>query len=600
MLSPELKLKVEEWLKWDRNENTRNVIKRLLDDENEEKLQKMLLKRIQFGTAGLRGKMEAGYCSMNDLVIIQTGQGVLRYLLKTESELVRKNGIVVGYDGRHNSKRWAELTATIFTNAGITVRLFGEVTPTPFVPFSVRKYNLAMGIMITASHNPKDDNGYKVYASNGAQIVNPADKLIQSSILEKLEPDETSWETHLIQDNNLIIDPLEEVTETYIKNIKNDILPEHLELNKKMNVMFTYTAMHGVGYRYIKKLFDAIQIKFKAVPEQKDPHPDFPTVDFPNPEEGASSLNLSFSLADKIGSDVILANDPDADRLACAERNKSGKWKIFSGNELGALLGWWLLQCYKSKNPKKDLSDVYMISSTVSSMILKSMAKREAFNFVDTLTGFKWIGNKAIDLTKRGKDVIFCFEEAIGFLCDMNVIDKDGVSAAYQLSTLVSFLKSEGKTLADQLEEIYNTYGAHISLNSYYICHQADIIKAIFERIRNFNGPNSYPMEFLNGKYIVENVRDLTTGHDSSQPDKKAVLPVDPSTQMITLYFSNGLICTLRTSGTEPKIKYYTEMCASPEEKDKAKIKNNMEEQVNVIIEKLLQPVKNKLISKSV
>ncbi|XP_045473084.1 phosphoglucomutase-2 isoform X1 [Harmonia axyridis] len=600
MDNPDLKIKIAEWLLWDKNENTLEEIKNMISENDHEKLSNLLLNRLKFGTAGLRGKMQAGYAGMNDLVIIQTGQGLLKHLEKSEKSLLETNGIVIGYDGRHNSKRWAEITATIFVQAGYRARLFGNLVPTPYVPFSVRKYNCAIGIMITASHNPKEDNGYKVYASNGAQILSPNDKYIQEHIKGHLEPWPNSWETHIIQNNELIIDPLEEVAQDYTQRVKASILPEHLELNKKFSHMYTYTPMHGVGYNYVKRALDAINIRFKATPEQKDPHPDFPTVVYPNPEEGASCLDLSFKLAEKIGSTIIIANDPDADRMACAEKDsKTGKWKIFTGNELGALLGWWLLQCFKSNNPKVPMNDVYMVSSTVSSMILKTMAAKEGFNFVDTLTGFKWIGNKALELTKQGKYVIFGFEEAIGYMCGLQVIDKDGVSAACHMTTFGNFLKSQKKTLQDKLDEIYSTYGYHVSLNSYYICYYSHVIQSIFDRIRNYTGPKMYPKSVKNGEYTIKNIRDLTTGYDDAQADKKAILPVDPSSQMITFYFTNGLVVTLRTSGTEPKIKYYTEMCAPPEQTDREKIVATMTEQVEAVIREFLEPEKRNLIRRS-
>lgn len=210
---------------------------------------------------------------------------------------------------------------------------------------------------------------------------------------------------------------------------------------------------------------------------------------FPNPEEGKSSLDLSFKTANQKNSHVIIANDPDADRMAVAEKNKTtGEWKVFTGNELGALLGWWCLYCFKIKNPKEPLEKVYMLSSTVSSMILKSMAKKEGFNFMETLTGFKWMGDKMVDLLSQGKQVIFSFEEAIGYCCGTNVMDKDGVSAAAQLATYVSFLYNDKKTLVGKLQEIYNEYGYHVSLNSYFVCHDQVKIKDIFEHIRVLNG----------------------------------------------------------------------------------------------------------------
>ncbi|KAH0821329.1 hypothetical protein GEV33_001462 [Tenebrio molitor] len=592
--------KIQEWLAWDKNPTTSATIKKLLEEKKFDELSEKLLKRLSFGTAGLRGKMDAGYSAMNDLVIIQTGQGLLKYLEHCDKKLLKGSGIVIGYDGRHNSKRFAELTAAIFLHAGYPVRLFGRVVPTPFVPFAVSKYKTAIGVMVTASHNPKEDNGYKVYGPNSSQIVSPVDKDIQRNILENLVPLATSWDTGILKSTKLLTDPLEETLDGYLNVIKDTILPEHIEYNRKAKVLFTYTAMHGVGYGYVKKVFDLIGVQMVPVEKQKDPHPDFPTVKFPNPEEGKSSLELSFKTANEKNSRVIIANDPDADRMATAEKNeKTGEWKVFTGNELGALLGWWCLYCFKTKYPNEDLKNVYMMSSTVSSMILRSMSQKEGFNFIETLTGFKWMGNKSYELLKQGKKVIFAYEEAIGYCCGTAVLDKDGISAAFQVATLTSFLHFQKKTLSEKLEEIYNEYGYHVSRNSYFICHDGEKIKRIFERIRNISGPNTYPSGILGAKYKINTVRDLTTGYDNTQPDNKAILPVSKSNQMVTFNFTNGLVCTLRTSGTEPKIKYYTEMCASPDTTDRQAIVATLNEMVDGLIEELLQPVQNELIPKS-
>ncbi|KAL1494311.1 hypothetical protein ABEB36_009928 [Hypothenemus hampei] len=563
---PQLKAKIQEWLNWDRNPCTRNEIQKLIKENNNDELSKRLLHRLSFGTAGLRGQMSTGYSCMNDLVIIQTGQGFLKFLEEHRGDVLKENGIVVGYDGRYNSRRWAELTATIFISAGYQVRLFSDVNPTPFVPFAVKNYNCASGVMVTASHNPKEDNGYKVYDVNSAQIIPPTDKQIQNSILANLTPLDSSWNTQILKNNPLLLDPYNECLDLYLTNIiSNGIHPDDIENNKRVALPFVYTAMHGVGYKPVQKVVDLIGVKIYPVPEQRDPDPDFPTVKFPNPEEGKSSLELAFKHANDTGCNVILANDPDADRFAFAEKNQhTGEWKIFNGNELGALFGWWMLRCYKKSNPNAPLDKVYMISSTVSSMILKTMAKAEGFCFIDTLTGFKWIANKVIDLEKEGYSVIFCFEEAIGFMCDTKVLDKDGVSALAHFSCLTNHVYGNNGQLIDKLEEIYNIHGLHLSLNSYYFCYEPPIIEKIFNRLRNFTNNDSYPTGILNGKYKIISIRDLTTGYDNSQPYNRAILPISSSCEMITFIFDNGLYVTLRTSGTEPKVKYYSELCMDP------------------------------------
>ncbi|XP_069676805.1 phosphopentomutase [Periplaneta americana] len=565
----ELDEKIKEWLDWDKNERTRAEIQSLCLSKEVEKLKKLLLSRMKFGTAGLRGRMGAGYSQMNDLVIIQTAQGLTIHLEETVKDVAYNNGVVIGYDGRHNSKRWAELTAAILLNRGIPVYLFSKVCPTPYVPFALLHYKCAAGVMVTASHNPKEDNGFKVYWQNGAQIISPHDKDIQKNIENNLCPWEMSWDISVLRSSKHLIDPLEEANLYYMQALKQDILDP--KINANCDIKFTYSAMHGVGYPYMAEAFKTANFKpFIIVEEQKDPDPKFPTVKFPNPEEGKSALDLSIKTANTNNSTIILANDPDADRLAVAEKQSKGdnEWYVFNGNELGGLLGWWCWYSYCQQNSKEDASNCYMMSSTVSSKILKTMAAVEGFNFIETLTGFKWMGNKTAELQAENKKVLFAYEEAIGFMCGSAVLDKDGISAGVRAAELVAFLSKNGMSLMDKLKDLFSTYGYHISNNSYFLCYEQEVIEHLFQRLRNFTGkPNTYPQSLLNGKYEIVSVRDLTTGHDSSQADKKAILPVSRSSQMITFAFKNGLVATLRTSGTEPKIKYYTELCAPATEK---------------------------------
>nr|CAD7572803.1 unnamed protein product [Timema californicum] len=675
-LNEDLDQRINQWLEWDKNEKTSQAIQSLVDNMNVSELEAMFDSRLTFGTAGIRGAMGPGPGNMNDLVIIQTTQGLVTYLQEACTESVLR-GVAIGYDGRYNSKRFAELTAAIILNRGIPVYLFSRVCPTPFIPYTVTHFNLSAGIMITASHNPKEDNGYKVYWQNGSQIIPPHDKNIQKSIVEQLTPWETSWDTSVLLTSNLLKDPYSEVWDAYFDLLRGTVV--YPMVNVRSPLKFTYTAMHGVGYPYMEEAFNVVHLQpFLTVLEQRDPDPEFPTVKFPNPEEGKSALDLAIKTADTGGSTVILANDPDADRLAVAEKNVENKsWKVFTGNELGALLGWWSLHCFKNKT-KADLDNVYMLASTVSSKILKSMAAVEGFNFTETLTGFKWMGNETVNLLSQGKTVLFAFEEAIGFMYGTAVLDKDGISAGAKMAELACYLQDIGMTLSDKLADIYKTaesqrlvnglvhghasktrvsrqatqpqgraqptahgkkgereranhaahgpkdkYGHHISENSYYFCYNQDVIKQIFDRLRTFASTDntlanalvvlsqtaedgeievkiSYPTGILKGKYRITSVRDLTTGYDSSQHDKKAILPTSKSSQMITFTFNNGLVVTLRTSGTEPKIKYYTELCAAPEEQNVDHLREVLKEMVDAIVEDFLQPEKNNLTARKV
>ncbi|XP_055712010.1 phosphopentomutase [Phlebotomus papatasi] len=600
--SQELNGKISEWMQWDKNEATLEEIRKLVNDSEWEKLKLLLLTRLSFGTAGLRGAMRAGFNGMNELVVLQTAQGLLKYVQKCYPNVEdQKRGVVFGYDGRYQSKRFAEISASIFLHADIPVYLYGKTVATPMVPFAVLEKKCLAGVMVTASHNPKNDNGYKVYWTNSAQIISPHDKGIQESILQNLIPWPTSWNVDKL-DSPLLSDPYDEMVQLYFEKLSR-VIPKSLvnDCNAKSKVQFVYTAMHGVGWPFVEQGFATAGLKPPlAVKEQRDPDPEFPTVQFPNPEEGKSSLVLSIKLANETNCNVILANDPDADRLACAEKNpQTGEWKVFTGNELGALLGWWSIFCYRRDHPKANLNDCYLLASTVSSKMLAAVAKIEGLHFIETLTGFKWMGNKSVELIEKGKTVLFAFEEAIGFMFSPTVLDKDGVSAACYLATMTCYIRQEeNKSLTEKLEDLYRTYGFHYTITSYFLCYDPEVIVKIFERIRNFTGENTYPTAVVDGKYEVKHVRDLTTGFDTSQSDGKAIFPVSRSSQMITFTFKNGTVVTLRTSGTEPKIKYYAEMCAEPNQSDWSGLKKTLSEMVEGIVLELLQPAKYNLIPK--
>ncbi|NXS95614.1 PGM2 protein, partial [Jacana jacana] len=394
------------------NPKTSGMVRQVLAEGAAGDLQKYFGSRMEFGTAGLRAAMGAGISHMNDLTIIQTTQGFCRYLEKNFSDL-KKRGVVIGFDARAHlssggsSKRFARLAANTFISQGVPVYLFSDITPTPFVPYTVTHLKLCAGIMVTASHNPKQDNGYK-----GGQQVMGGDS---TPLLCSGETPPGALCPALEASAQKGHGPVGMGLVEGHKDVQRDGAPL-LNINKETDLKFVHTSVHGVGHRFVQLAFKAFDLSPPfAVPEQKDPDPEFPTVKYPNPEEGKGVLTLSFALAEKDGAKIILANDPDADRLAVAEKQESGEWKVFSGNELGALLGWWMFSCWKNNNKGScALKDVYMLSSTVSSKILRAIALKEGFHFEETLTGFKWMGNRARQLMDQGKAVLFAFEEAIG------------------------------------------------------------------------------------------------------------------------------------------------------------------------------------------
>nr|XP_002127972.1 phosphoglucomutase-2 [Ciona intestinalis] len=603
---PKLEEAISQWLEWDKNEKTRNEIIQLQKENEYDNLKKYLLKRMEFGTAGLRAEMGAGNSRMNDLTVIQTTQGFCKYLLQQFGDGLKSKGVIIGYDSRHNSSRFARLAANVFGLQGVKVYLYSKIVPTPFVPYGVLRYKTCAGIMVTASHNPKQDNGYKVYWENGSQIIPPHDSGIAECISASLAPTCADvWNEDLLQGKPGLVDPYDEVMLNYFKDLKSYC--KNRSINSSTSLRFTYTPVHGVGLAFARKSFETFSLPtFENVPEQMNPDPEFSTVKYPNPEEGKGVLLLAMRTADETGCKVILANDPDADRLAIAEKQDDGSWKVFSGNELGSLIGWWVWYSYITNNPDTvDRSNIYMLSSTVSSMILQAIAEKEGFKFEDTLTGFKWMGNRTDQLLKEGKTVLFAFEEAIGYMIGTNVLDKDGISAMSVVAECACFLETKGTTLTQQLQNIYNTYGDHVSSNSYYICHDPSKIEAMFQRLRNYDdndvitdpvAGSKYPSKV--GKFQITGIRDLTTGFDSRQNNNKATLPTTPSSHMITFYFANGVVLTIRTSGTEPKIKYYSEICGSIG-RQREELVQELNELVELMCQEFYQPDKNGFLART-
>jgi phosphoglucomutase len=531
--------------------------------------------------------MSAGYANMNYITVQQTTQGLSKYLLEQfGEENCSKRGVVIGYDGRHNSLGFAHITAATFKLHNIRTYLFDRMVCTPMVPYFTKKFKCLAGVMITASHNPKQDNGYKLYWENSAQIIPPHDKAIQESIENNLElVDLSEFFDYTTKKIKYKADNFTKSTiDSYINLIEKTYFINSRDLNKECPVI-TYTAMHGVGYPFIVKVLATLGFPpLNSVKEQIEADAEFPTVAFPNPEEGKGALKLAIEQAERGNSKFILANDPDADRLAIAEKQINGEWKIFTGDEIGAILANFLLQTHKRNG--EDVSKMAMVASTVSSKMLKRMAEVEGFRFEETLTGFKWIANKAMELDNEGYNTIFSYEEAIGFCCGNLVRDKDGVVAAAVISQLYAQLcanSSNDGLINDYLQSVYKRYGYFVTRNHYFKCYDPEKSKQIFDEIKQGGYPNEC------GPYKIKSVRDLTEGYDNSKPENKPDLPVSKSSQMLTFTFVNGAVITLRTSGTEPKLKYYCEYYDETPEKAREILDDLV---LNNMIPKFLQPEK--------
>ncbi|KAG1819614.1 uncharacterized protein BJ212DRAFT_1341994 [Suillus subaureus] len=536
---------VKEWLRLDPNESTRKDVEHLWNDNAVDELERRMRTRIEFGTAGLRGKMEAGWSRMNDLIVIQASQGLCAYVLE-HVENAATRGVVVGHDHRHNSERWAQLTTAAFIANNVKVYLHNGLVHTPMVPFSVKALNAACGVMITASHNPKQDNGYKVYWENAVQIIGPHDVGIAQSIMQHLEP--RVHDASQVIESGLCFDYTEEMKKGYFHSLSN--LRAKILSFDGASVAFVNTSMHGVGDPFASRAFEiAGFLPYTPVKEQQHPDPEFPTVKFPNPEEKA------IATANAKGASYVLAQDPDADRFSAAE-NCDGKWVTFTGDQLGTLFAYHVFETYKASS--KPIGKLAMVAST-------AMAQVEGFRFVDCLTGFKFIGNTALDLVQAGYEVPFGYEEAIGYMFGSEIRDKDGVAATMVFAQLAASLRARGTTVSAHLQELYRRYGYFETSNSYFVCTDPLVIDNIFRKIRS-SGDMDAPIRPQLAGCRIRSVVDLTEGHgydSTNAPTYQPKLPLSLG-HMIQFRASSDsddsrIVLTIRTSGTEPKIKYYLE-----------------------------------------
>lgn len=346
-----------------------------------------------------------------------------------------------------------------------------------------------------------------------------------------------------------------------------------------------YTAMHGVGLPWVQRSFEQLELPpFELEPSQCEPDATFPTVSFPNPEE-KGALDRAMATGEKCGSQLLIANDPDADRLAVAERDGDG-WRVFSGNEIGTLLACWMLEGCSTERSK-----VALLASTVSSKMLKAVAHTEGCHFEETLTGFKWLGRRANELREEGYDVIFAFEEAIGFACGSLISDKDGVSGAAVFTEMATERYNAGSTVQQKLQALSTRYGEFVCNNGYFFCHDPQVAKAI---VASWSSAPGQYLQTVAGYQVVA-VRDLGPGaYDSSTQDKKPTLPTSSSSPMVTFTFANGTVATFRTSGTEPKFKFYIEMAGKPGVA-RSTVQAELDQMVPLLLEELIQPEKNGL-----
>ncbi|WP_298516170.1 phospho-sugar mutase [uncultured Nocardioides sp.] len=467
---------------------------------------------LEFGTAGLRGAVGAGPNRMNRVVVIRAAAGLAAYL----REQGETGPVVVGYDARHRSDDFARDTAEVMTGAGFKVWVLPRPLPTPVLAFAIRELGCSAGVMVTASHNPPEDNGYKVYLGDGSQIVPPADAGIAAQI------DAVGAVADVPRGNAGTILG-EHVVDRYLDTIAD------LAQDGPRDLDLVYTPLHGVGGSSVLQVLETAGFAAPRVVEQQEqPDPDFPTVAFPNPEE-PGAMDLAMELAERHHADLVVANDPDADRCAAAiptDSTKSGGWRMLRGDEVGALLAHHLMSRGRTGT---------FATSIVSSSLLGRMAAAAGQPYVETLTGFKWIG--------RVPGLAFGYEEALGYCCDPDhVKDKDGVSALLLLCELAAETKAAGRTLVDVLDDLATAHGLHATDQVSIRVADLALITAAMERLR------AAPPAQLGG-LAVERVDDLALGSADLPP-----------TDGLRFHLADGARVVVRPSGTEPKLKCYLEV----------------------------------------
>ena len=530
---------------------TQTEVRKMLDNPDKTDLVESFYQNLEFGTGGLRGIMGVGTNRMNIYTVGAATQGLSNYLNKNFKDL-KQIAVVVGHDCRNNSRLFAEVSANIFAANGIKVSLFDDMRPTPEMSFAIRQLGCQSGIILTASHNPQEYNGYKAYWDDGAQVLAPHDKGIIDEVNKVGAEDIKGLHTVLDTANPLIEIIGEEIDKLYLDKIKTiSIDPEAIRRQKDMKIV--YTPIHGTGMMLIPRSLQLWGFEnVNTVPEQMVKDGNFPTVVSPNPEN-AEALSMAIALAKKIDADIVMASDPDADRVGMACKDSNGEWVLVNGNQTCMIFLYYIIKNRIAMGKMKG--NEFVVKTIVTTELIKAIADKNNVEMYDCYTGFKWIAS-VIRENEGKKQYIGGGEESYGFLAEDFVRDKDAVSACSLLAEICAWAKDQGKTLFDVLMDIYVEYG--FSLN-----HTVNVVKPgktgadeIKQMMVNFR---TNPPKELAGSEVV-----LTKDYQSlkATDNKGNVTDIaQPATSnVLQWYTADGTKVSVRPSGTEPKIKFYIEV----------------------------------------
>lgn len=528
------------------DEATKQEVKAMLEAEDKTPLIDSFYRTLEFGTGGLRGIMGAGTNRMNVYVVGAATQGLANYLLKNFADR-KEISVVVGHDCRNNGRFFAQTVANVFSANGIKVYLFEDLRPTPEVSFAIRHLGCQSGVNLTASHNPKEYNGYKAYWEDGAQVLAPHDKGIIDEV-NKVRVEDVKFEG-----NPALIQTIgAEIDEAYLKGVKElSIDPEVIQRQKDLSIV--YTPLHGAGRVLVPSALKSWGFEnVNTVTEQMVKDGNFPTVVSPNPENG-EALTLALNLAKKIDADIVMASDPDADRVGMACKNNEGEWVLVDGNQTCMIFFYYIIKNRIAMGKMKG--DEYVVKTIVTTELIKAIADKNNVKMYDEYTGFKWIA-RVIRLLEGKETYIGGGEESYGFMAQDIVRDKDAVSACCLLAEICAWAKDQGKTLFDVLMDIYVEYGFALNHTINVVKpgkSGADEIKAMMEAFRT-----NPPKEIAGSSVVVTKDYQVLKAYD--EQGNSTSLDFPETSNVLQWFTADGTKVSVRPSGTEPKIKFYIEV----------------------------------------
>ena len=538
--------RINSWLNGAYDEETKKEIKNLLDSKNEKELTDAFYRDLEFGTGGLRGIMGVGTNRMNKYTVGRATQGLANYILKQNGKDFK---VAIGYDSRNNSDIFSKTAAEILSSNGIKVYLYDDIHPISLLSYAVRSLGCIAGIVVTASHNPKEYNGYKVYWTDGAQVIPPHDKNIIDEVL-KVSPEEVK-----MGDNSKVSLIGKDIEDKYMNDLMSYLVNPDI-IKKHNDIKIVYTPIHGSGYKMVPMaLKKAGFTNITTLETVQPPNGNFPTVESPNPEN-PEALKMAVDKAKEIGAELVMGTDPDCDRMGCALLNRDGNYIYLTGNQIGSIILNYLI------TNKKNIKNPFVVKTIVTTELARTIADANNVKLFDVLTGFKWIA----DIIEREKDgnYLFGFEESFGYCINGNVRDKDGVSSCLIFAEILAYCKDNNMTLADYLESLYEKYGYFYEETISITKKGADGAKAIEDMMTYYR--NNMPKE-ISGVEVVH-ISDYEKKEVYDNNGKKIKDITLPKSNVLQYILKDNTKITIRPSGTEPKIKFYFEVCVK-ESRDK-------------------------------